>query len=393
MRGCRNGNNCSFSHDNPNSIALCRFYNRCKYGNDCRFRHTDYKTNSKHISNSQNKLPDHQKWIILNAQPFNGFNFILPNPLYYHSKTKNKKYIIFSPNHFDYNGCIKYDINNDEYISIRYPFNCTPMEHTMALVSNKYLYIFGGSKQIFHILNIDTDEWLNINTNSIKSINVPANFLYSNSCFVEFEGSNASIHSINNHKHYQFDVANNIFTDMSDNFHKIHYKGESLLAWSENRQILFVLTNSKELYCMDADNKWKLFEFQPPNNIDKRFFNFMLLYDEMLVIFSEKTMFWFHLHNNNENNKWIVKRFKIPGSTNNILECFHFVVFGDDYFYFMNAFPTINKLFHCKISIYNLLGQHYHMLHKRLDLFIHGWIGKHTIIPDDILKTIFCVFF
>eukprot|EP01083_Nonionella_stella_P035817 97694_1 len=39
MKGCEKGVNCPFSHNDPESVPICRFYRRCKHGNNCRFRH------------------------------------------------------------------------------------------------------------------------------------------------------------------------------------------------------------------------------------------------------------------------------------------------------------------------------------------------------------------
>ena len=54
MKGCRNGNNCRFNHNNPNSIPLCRNFNglntSCKYGNNCSFRHTSFNINHHQLS-------------------------------------------------------------------------------------------------------------------------------------------------------------------------------------------------------------------------------------------------------------------------------------------------------------------------------------------------------
>lgn len=38
-KGCYKGNDCLFSHSNPNSIPLCRFGDACRYGQNCNFRH------------------------------------------------------------------------------------------------------------------------------------------------------------------------------------------------------------------------------------------------------------------------------------------------------------------------------------------------------------------
>lgn len=45
MRGCRYGNNCVYSHSNPNSVPLCYHWNNCRYGNDCKFRHINFRIN------------------------------------------------------------------------------------------------------------------------------------------------------------------------------------------------------------------------------------------------------------------------------------------------------------------------------------------------------------
>eukprot|EP01084_Bolivina_argentea_P033363 61708_1 len=41
--GCSYGNECWFSHSNPNSVALCRNKDNCKFGNKCRFRHEEWE--------------------------------------------------------------------------------------------------------------------------------------------------------------------------------------------------------------------------------------------------------------------------------------------------------------------------------------------------------------
>eukprot|EP01083_Nonionella_stella_P026840 73904_1 len=39
VAGCRKGKSCKYSHDNPNSVQLCRNPDNCHYGNNCRYRH------------------------------------------------------------------------------------------------------------------------------------------------------------------------------------------------------------------------------------------------------------------------------------------------------------------------------------------------------------------
>ena len=46
-KGCKYGNNCNFSHNNPQSVPLCRnmqLYQSCSFGNQCSFRHQYYNT-------------------------------------------------------------------------------------------------------------------------------------------------------------------------------------------------------------------------------------------------------------------------------------------------------------------------------------------------------------
>ena len=40
-RGCQYGNNCTYSHSNPDSVPICQYYKlfNCAFGNECRFRH------------------------------------------------------------------------------------------------------------------------------------------------------------------------------------------------------------------------------------------------------------------------------------------------------------------------------------------------------------------
>eukprot|EP01084_Bolivina_argentea_P172100 298123_1 len=46
MKGCRYGNNCRYSHSDPNSVPLCYYYNNCEFGNNCKFRHINFQLQS-----------------------------------------------------------------------------------------------------------------------------------------------------------------------------------------------------------------------------------------------------------------------------------------------------------------------------------------------------------
>ena len=46
MMGCRNGNECVYSHSNPNSVPLCTWANSCRYGSQCKYRHVHYPISS-----------------------------------------------------------------------------------------------------------------------------------------------------------------------------------------------------------------------------------------------------------------------------------------------------------------------------------------------------------
>eukprot|EP01084_Bolivina_argentea_P103968 186210_1 len=47
MIGCVNGDNCPFSHANPESIPLCPYEPRCQYGDNCCFRHNNAQSNQQ----------------------------------------------------------------------------------------------------------------------------------------------------------------------------------------------------------------------------------------------------------------------------------------------------------------------------------------------------------
>lgn len=56
--GCRYGHNCRYSHNNPESVALCREYldtNNCRYGNTCFYRHNIYETDIDIIKSNKTK--------------------------------------------------------------------------------------------------------------------------------------------------------------------------------------------------------------------------------------------------------------------------------------------------------------------------------------------------
>eukprot|EP01084_Bolivina_argentea_P014508 27118_1 len=67
MRGCRYGNNCRYSHSNPNDIPLCRYYNNCQFGHNCRLRHIDFEQQSEaymnpDYSNTQNDMSNNMNF-------------------------------------------------------------------------------------------------------------------------------------------------------------------------------------------------------------------------------------------------------------------------------------------------------------------------------------------
>eukprot|EP01084_Bolivina_argentea_P149217 260701_1 len=45
-KGCRRGDSCYYSHNNPTSIPLCHYYLNCQNGNNCNFRHQIYTSDS-----------------------------------------------------------------------------------------------------------------------------------------------------------------------------------------------------------------------------------------------------------------------------------------------------------------------------------------------------------
>ena len=57
--GCRWGYNCRDSHNNPESVALCRYFDgNCRYGNNCFFRHNVYETDVINMKSSKNNEND-----------------------------------------------------------------------------------------------------------------------------------------------------------------------------------------------------------------------------------------------------------------------------------------------------------------------------------------------
>lgn len=53
VKGCRYGNNCRYSHSNPNSVPLCHYYgnnNNCHFGSSCKFRHTNFQQMEFNVS-------------------------------------------------------------------------------------------------------------------------------------------------------------------------------------------------------------------------------------------------------------------------------------------------------------------------------------------------------
>eukprot|EP01084_Bolivina_argentea_P168819 292680_1 len=53
-KGCNVGPGCRFSHDNPQSIPICKYINSntCKYGNECKFRHDTFNKQKKYTKTS-----------------------------------------------------------------------------------------------------------------------------------------------------------------------------------------------------------------------------------------------------------------------------------------------------------------------------------------------------
>merc|ERR1712228_284955 len=191
------------------------------------------------------------------------------------------------------------------------------------------------------------------------------------------------------------DIKQQNITNLSDNFNKMHCKGESIIVWCQQKQKIFALTNNKEIWCLNAKNQWKIFEHQPPDYGNNDFYQFMIIYDHLLLIFSPIIIFCFDLNDNDDTN-WNEVKFELSVHKNKQLGCSEFVVFGNDYFHFINAYPTISKMFHAKIWIYDLLD--YTALKRRLLLFINGWIATHisrefmSTIPSDVLQSILSSF-
>eukprot|EP01084_Bolivina_argentea_P258499 435819_1 len=52
--GCKYGDNCRFSHSNPNSIEFCRFFPACSKGEHCRYRHKVFSSNEQQTPIKQN---------------------------------------------------------------------------------------------------------------------------------------------------------------------------------------------------------------------------------------------------------------------------------------------------------------------------------------------------
>eukprot|EP01084_Bolivina_argentea_P309856 536010_1 len=53
-QGCRYGDSCRYSHNDPRSVPLCRnisSYSGCRYGNQCQFRHQNINTTLIHNNN------------------------------------------------------------------------------------------------------------------------------------------------------------------------------------------------------------------------------------------------------------------------------------------------------------------------------------------------------
>ena len=186
MRGCHYGKNCKFSHSNPNSLKLCRFYdNNCRFGKNCKFRHINHLRNSHQNKTNayQNVDSVHNKQIKI---------------IQYKAYTPSSPWIQLAPipisNFYDFH-LIR--INDDEFVIIGATSRDLPRDENDAIYKynirqNKWIYLmeymdpwlcsslsvsYNKSKQLIYILHrpddyiMSRDSYiLDVKQNTMKAI-------------------------------------------------------------------------------------------------------------------------------------------------------------------------------------------------------------------------------
>ena len=95
-----------------------------------------------------------KQWFKLELPPATQRRY--PNPVYYHSKTDNKEYIILSPHSKDYRDCFRYDISLNTWNKFTsYPENIEAQCHALAINQTKeLLYLSHGHTQMFMVYDL-----------------------------------------------------------------------------------------------------------------------------------------------------------------------------------------------------------------------------------------------
>eukprot|EP01084_Bolivina_argentea_P239367 402337_1 len=352
-------------------------------------------------------------------------SYHMPNPLFWHSKSENKGYIIFTVWCFDagYKCLIKYDIQNKKYYQIAdytslefYPKACG---HAINTNTNE-VYVFGGHGNVFGKYNLITNKW-NIFSDYL-AINLPRNFSYPAWCMV-----NNQLHANSRGTHIRF---NDTINDTINKFEQVYEftaakdsfvpANNSKMIFINNTLILFSSDSNASIFtCKIYDNKqkiyWKLCDLQLPEIMSFRNgYKCIVAFDNVVIIFrfDKNGVFrWYldlgnlkHIQLNKQNYQWIGDKIKLPKKDG--IECIC-PVWGSTYVVLTNEnmvhwiYPySLNrkKLFHIEIHLSHLIPSN--ICQKYIDPLINAYVHKMEQqynlphhVPIGILKVIFAYFF
>jgi len=123
-RGCYHGNECRYSHNEPNSIPLCQHRFNCKYGNNCRFRHKIYRNNNNNNYDGRGRYHrNHQRYQSDRRGRYNSSDYYYNNKNNYynnrhrHHRYNNDRYYNNDSNYNDYSN--ENNINETDVIYAR----------------------------------------------------------------------------------------------------------------------------------------------------------------------------------------------------------------------------------------------------------------------------------
>ena len=336
------------------------------------------------------------KWINLRCPPYS--SKIQPTPVYYHSEKDGKEYLLISNHHMEDDHCLRYDIQQDEYIPFGYyPQDFEPSHHQHVLIPNTSTYcIVGGNTHCLAEYDLsDFSNELKIHKyendalhvwRGGKSIYIPSvNKIYLIDNFIgSIDPQNLS-QGIKSVENIRIELTNHgtVYSKSQD---KIYFFGGSS-TWDYSKRkimVLDVISNKLEESKLSLPCYMEFGEFTDNGCIITNDGDVIILF-----AFKMKKIYCKDITDQDDETEWNQIEFDFPNDSWRDMEI---ILTKYNYIHFMNLYP-MNSMCHYKIGLFDLIP--WNIMKKATKLLVYGFVREsqaqlitERFIPHEIARLI-----